>query len=163
MMMRRICIGAAVVALAAVAANAAAEQPYGFDVNVTLTAKAAQRLQSEHEGITAWASWYGNPNQAGQPHADEVGQIDLGHDEVRVPGRSGMVHIPGTGLHTNRLKWIDGGVMVNVNVYTSRLSSDKNLLDCDFIDGDLAKVIKAQPITLHCGLIGEHIETYLKP
>lgn len=161
--MMRICIGAAVVALTAMAANVAAEPPYGFDVNVTLTAKAAQRLQSAREGITAWASWYGDPNKAGQDHADEIGRIDLGHEEVRVPGRPGVVHIPGTGLHPDRLKWIEGGVKVNVNVYTSRLSSDENLLACDFIEGDLATVVKAQPITLHCGLISEHIDTHVKP
>lgn len=161
--MARIRIGVVVVALAAMAANVAAEPPRGFDVDITLTAAAARRLQAAHEGITAWASYYGDPNQAGRRHADEVGQIDLGHDEVREPGRPGSVHISGANLHTDRLRWIEGGVKVNVNVYTSRLSSDDNLLACDFVDGDLATVIRDQPITLHCGLIGEHIKTQRKP
>lgn len=161
--MNRICIRAAMVALAALAASGAAQPLPGFDVNITLSAKAAQRLQSAHEGITVWASYYGHPNKAGQHHVDEVGQIDLGHVEVRVPGRPGMARISATKLPTDRLKWIEGGAKVNVNVYTSRLSGDDNLLNCDFIDGDLAVVVTAQPITLHCGLIGEHIETRSKP
>lgn len=145
------------------AASAAATSPNSFDVNITLSAKAAQRLQSAHEGITLWASYYGDPGAAGQRHVDESGQIDLGHEQVRMLGRPGIVHIAGTGLHADRLKWIEGDAQVNVNVYTSRLSSDDNLLDCDFIDGDLATVVKIQPITLHCGLIDEHIKTQHKP
>lgn len=54
--------------------------------------------------------------------------------------------------------------MVNVNVASARKSNQDNLLDCDFIDGAVAKVRKNAPITLHCYLIDEkHPETELKP
>lgn len=161
--MSRISLCGVAVALAAVACSVAAAPVHGFDVNITLSPKAAQRLQSAHEGITLWASYYGDPNAAGQRHVDEVGRVDLGHEEAHVPGRPGIARISGAGLRVDRLHWIEGGVKVNVNVYTSRLSSDENLLNCDFIDGDLATVIKDQPVTLHCGLISEHIETRQKP
>lgn len=140
----------------------AAAPAHGFAVDITLSPKAAQRLQTAHEGITVWASWYGDPGASGQRHVDEVGRVELGHEEVRAPGRSGIVHISGAGLHADRLSWIEGPVEVNVNVYTSRLSSNDNLLACDFIDGDLVTVVRDQPVTLHCGLISEHIETHRK-
>ena len=58
---------------------------------------------------------------------------------------------------------ITGGVKVNVNLYSARHSSSDNILACDFIDGSLADVVKAQPVTLHCGLITENAKTALKP
>jgi len=62
-----------------------------------------------------------------------------------------------------RLPWVDGGVKVNVNVYSARRSNEDNILACDFIDTDLAAVVKAQPVTLHCGLITENLQTQLRP
>ena len=52
--------------------------------------------------------------------------------------------------------------MVNVNVYSARLSNDDNLISCDFIDGPVSD-LTTTPITLRCALIEEGIEAELKP
>lgn len=149
--------------LPASVATSPAAPPLGFNVDVTLTPKAAQRLKATHEGITVSASYYGDPKPGDEKHADEVGQIDLGNEQVMIPGQPGPVHITGKQVKRDRLRWIKGGVKVNVNVYSSRLSGPDNILNCDFIDGDVAAVVKQQPITLRCGLITEHPDTKLKP
>ena len=75
------------------------------------------------------------------------------------PAESGTVKITGEKVNADRLQWTEGDVMVNVNVYSARLSSDDNLINCDFIDGPLPAV--SAPVTLHCALIEEDIETML--
>lgn len=151
-------IGATAPAIAATLAT-----PYAFDLQIALSAKAAARLQSLHEGITVSASYYGNPKPDAVKHGDEVGHIDLGVQDLKLPGRAGAAHISGAAIEQARLAWVDGPVKVNVNVFSSRLSGPDNILACDFIDGDVSKVIAAEPVTLHCGLISEHPDTNMKP
>lgn len=144
---------------------ATAQDKLGFDVNVTLSRKAAAKLAAEREAIVVLASYYGDPKRSAEKHADEVGRIDLTlqDEQVEIPGTGGGAHISGAKVDTQRLDWLAGPVMVNVNVVSARKSSSDNLLDCDFIDGPLTAVRKA-PVTLHCYLIDEqHPDTELKP
>lgn len=142
---------------------APAHEPLAFAVRVSLSPQAAARLRAAHEAITADARYYGDPTAQGRKHADEAGQIDLGDERIEVPGRAGIVRFTGRAVDRARLGWITGGVKVNVNLWSSRHSSPDNLLGCDFIDGSLATVIRAQPVVLRCGLITEHPDTRMKP
>lgn len=151
------------VALCGAPAAVSASDPLDFDVNVILSPKAAAKLQATHEGISASASYYGDPTPAAARHADAVGHINLGNELVTLPGGTGPIHFTGRNVAADRLGWIEGGMKVNVNVYSARRSNPDNILACDFIDGSLAAVVEAQPITLRCGLIAENPETGSKP
>jgi hypothetical protein len=63
----------------------------GFDVNVTLSKKAAAKLASQKEGIVAFADYYGDPKRSAEKHANEIGQISLApqDEEVAIPGTGG--------------------------------------------------------------------------
>lgn len=139
---------ASVLVLACVfpAVAAVAQSPMGFDLEITLSAMAAKRLRATKEGITVSARYYGDPTPRAQKHANEVGQIDLGGEMLRLPGRAGAAHISGKKILAGRLGWIQEGAKVNVNVFSSRLANKDNILACDFIDTDIAQVAKAQPI-----------------
>ncbi|MER8594580.1 hypothetical protein NKH33_23910 [Mesorhizobium sp. M1182] len=143
---------------------ATAQTDMSFDVNVTLSKKAAAKLAAEKEGIVVFASYYGDPKPSAAKHANEVGLIDLTpHDEeVEIPGTGGHARISGAKVDAKRLDWLAGPPDVNVNVASARKSSSVNLIGCDFIDGPLSNVQRA-PVTLHCGLIEEHVDTKLKP
>jgi hypothetical protein len=143
---------------------ATAQGDMGFDINVTLSKKAAAKLASQKEGIVAFASYYGDPKRSAEKHANEIGQISLTpqDEEVELPGSGGPAHISGAKVDTKRLDWLAGPPKVNLNIASARKSSSDNLLSCDFIDGPLANVRKA-PIALHCSLIEEHPDTKLKP
>lgn len=136
----------------------------GFDINVTLSKKAAAKLAAKKEGIVVFASYYGDPKRSAEKHANEVGQISLEQqdEEVEISGTGGHAHISGAKVDTKRLDWLAGPAKVNVNVASARKSSSDNLLGCDFIDGPLSDV-QAEPVTLHCGLIEENLDTKLKP
>lgn len=129
-----------------------------FDFKITLSQKAAAKLKSSHETITVLASYYGEPTHEGEKHADELGMVDLGKENFELPGQPGVAHVTGKNVGGAKLKWIKGQPSVNVNLYTSRKSSDENLIDCDLIDGAVAKV-QAKPITVNCFLIGEPVES----
>lgn len=151
--------------LLACAGPATAQGDMGFDVNVTLSQKAAAKLAAEKEGIVVLASYYGDPKRNAEKHANEVGQIDLTpqDEQVELSGSGGHARVSGAKVDTKRLDWLAGPAKVNVNVASARKSSSGNLLDCDFIDSALADVRKA-PVTLHCYLIEEkHPDTKQKP
>lgn len=141
----------------------AAAPPFGFNLDITLSARAAERLRATKEGITVSARYYGDPTPRTQKHANEVGQIDLGGETLRLPGHAGRARFSGKQILAGRLGWIQGGAKVNVNVYSSRRSNKDNILSCDMIDTDVAQVVKVQPITLHCALIEENVPTEAKP
>lgn len=52
---------------------AAAGEPLGFDLNISLSPKAAAVLKKTNEGITVPASCFGDPTPAAAKHADEIG------------------------------------------------------------------------------------------
>ena len=163
--MRLIPMMTATALLVACSMPAMAQGEMGFDVNVTLSKKAAAKLAAEKEGIAAFASYYGDPKRNAEKHANEIGQISVSPEEewVEIPGGGGHARISGAKVDRQTLKWVEGDVMVNVNVVSARKSNPDNLLDCDIIDGAVAEVRKA-PVTLHCYLIDEeHPDTGIKP
>lgn len=144
-------------------ASASAQQPMGFDLDITLSPKATDRLRTTKEGITVSARYYGDPTKRAQKHANEVGQIDLGGETLQLAGHASHTHVSGRKVLANRLGWIGGNAKVNVNVFSSRRASKDNVLACDFIDTDVAQVVNVQPVELHCALIEENAQTRLKP
>jgi len=154
----------AALALLACTVPATARDNMGFDVNVTLSPKAAAKLAAKKESIVILASYYGAPKRSAEKHANEIGRIDLEQqdEQVAIPGTGGHARISGAKVDANRLDWLASPVSVNVNIASARKSSSDNLLSCDFIDGPLSKVKKA-PVTLHCALIEENYDTKLKP
>lgn len=148
----------------AAAMPATAQGDMGFDVNVTLSKKAAAKLAAEKERIVVFVDYYGDPKPSAEKHANEIGQISLEQqdEQVEVPGTGGHAHISGAKVDKKRLDWLAGPPSVNVNIASARKSSSDNLLACDFIDGPLSDVQKA-PVTLHCALIEEDYDTELKP
>lgn len=137
------------------------ENSFAFNVSITLSTKAAAKLAALSEGIIVSASYYGDPTPSAIKHADEVGQIDLGREEVETQGRAGTVHVTGTKVDQRHLPWIKGPVQLNINVYSARHSGPDNILACDFFDGKLSSAVH-QPVSLHCSLITEHMDTKYK-
>lgn len=60
----------------------------GFDVQITLSQKAAAKLSSQSQGMVLVASYSANaaPNAATQTQS-QPGKLDLGHQTMDIPGR----------------------------------------------------------------------------
>lgn len=128
-----------------------------YQVDVTLSPAAQERLQEGGETILVDADYYGAPGQAAMDLADDVGRLDLGRAQRELPG-AGSANFDGSGFLADRLGMIEGEPQVNINVYSGRKSSPNNLLDCDFFE-DALSAASAAPIGLHCALISESSES----
>lgn len=161
--LRRLFLGLICCAFLSVSCSPAqtAKNGFAFDVRISLSTKAAAKLAALSEGVIIYASYYGAPVPLAEKHADEVGQIDLGHEEIETQGKAGTVHITGAKVDHSHLPWIKGPVLLNINVYSARRRGPDNILACDFFDGELRNAVR-QPVSLHCSLITEHLDTKYK-
>jgi hypothetical protein len=141
-------------------APAQQDQPitFAFDVRITLSDLAAERLTTTREGIVVSAYYTCEPLPSAENRANQIGTIDLGAENREVIGAEGLVRITGKKVDLRRLEWIKGPVMLNVNVYSARRTNPDNILSCDFFDGKLSSAIRKTP-TLHCTLITERTAT----
>jgi hypothetical protein len=134
-----------------------ASEPFAFQVRVSLSERAAATLHHLDEGIVISASYSGKPRASARQHADQIGQIPLGSQNVEVPGKPATVIVNGSSVKRGRLAWVHGPVLLNVNVYSARRSGPNNILACDFFDGRLRNAFR-QAVQIHCSLIEEKAE-----
>ena len=128
--------------------------PFAFTVQIILSPAAAQRLATAKETIMVSAFYYGVPRlSAPAGAADEMGQVHLGNQDIELHGAGNAV-FDGHVVDQKRLAFVDGDPQVNVNVYSGRRSSERNVLNCDFFE-DAIQLAQAKPIAIHCGLLGE--------
>jgi hypothetical protein len=127
-----------------------------FSVDVSLSSPAAAKLNALKEKIVVSVFWFGEPTRAARKRADEMGQIDLGTEQVRLPASGGRTEITGRSVQVKHIDWVKNrAVQVNVNVFSARLSGPDNYLDCGAFE-DTVVVARSKPIQMVCKLIGEH-------
>jgi hypothetical protein len=143
------------VAVLALAVPAAQGAGFGFTVAVSLSPKAAATLKARGEGIVVAAMYSGEPIPAKASKADEMGMIDLGEEDVTIPGANGRAVITGAKVIGAHVGWVKApGVLINV--YSARKTSQDNLLDCGIFEDTVAKAQATQPIAITCKMIGEN-------
>jgi hypothetical protein len=128
-----------------------------FDVQITLSQKAAAKLESLPEGIVIAAAYSADPVPSAEVHANQNGQIDLGRETVEISGRPQFTHVAGPHFGDTLMAETRGPVQLNVNVYSARRSGPDNILNCGFFDGNLQAAIR-KPLAIHCSLISENAD-----
>lgn len=119
----------------------AAPSEAGFTVNVSLSPQAAARLQGR-EGIILRTYITGEALPSRAHEADDVGDIDLGSDEVTAAGRAGPIRLTIKNFKSERRGWIKGTPYITVNIFTARRSSPNNLITCEpLIHGEMAEIV----------------------
>jgi hypothetical protein len=122
-----------------------------FEVTVTLSAAAEQKLSRAGETITI-ACYYGAEPKSGV--ATDDGQVPLADQNIELPG-AGTAQIPAVSFPKSELKKVVGEARLNINVFISRKKFENNLLECGLFDDVLAAIPKDRPIDIACKLIGE--------
>ena len=134
-----------------------------FDVEITLTPAARERLVSQRESLIVSAEYFGYPTARAQQQrvpGSENPWLTLHRRQVELDGGrlngTPVAHFLAVALDAKQLAWTEapGAPQVNLNVYSGRRSSPDNLLDCTMFQDTLAVASRA-PIRLACGLIGE--------
>jgi hypothetical protein len=159
-MINRLNMTAAFTICAAVVAapvpSSAVDASMGFSVDVSLSSPAAAKLNALKEKIVVSVLWYGEPTRAARKRADEMGQIDLGTEQVRVPASGGRAEITGRSVQIKHIDWVkDRVVRVNVNVFSARISGPNNYLNCGAFEDNVV-VARSKPVQMVCRLIEEH-------
>lgn len=134
-----------------------------FNVEITLTPAARERLVSQRESLIVSAEYFGYPTARAQQQrvpGSENPWLTLHRTQVELDGGrlngTPVAHFPAVALDAKQLAWTEapGAPQVNLNVYSGRRSSPDNLLDCTMFQDTLAIASRAL-IRLACGLIGE--------
>ena len=119
-------------------------------LNIRFDAATVADLQKRGELVVVAAMFYGAPSPGNTLPVDEMGQIYLGTEEFTVWPKDQDFAIGGSlGAAPFDSVLVP---MVNVNVYSARLSDERNLLDCSFVDGPLLYFAKA-PQNIICTLL----------
>jgi len=139
------------VAVAVAAASEAIARP--FDLALTLTPAAAEKLKAMGESVALSAYYYGDARIDAAEHANEVDLIDLGDELIDVAPVNGITRFKGEGIDPAKFVWIEGGKpSVLINVYTARKVAPDNLVSCGIFQ-DLIDVAQKEPIKIDCDLI----------
>jgi hypothetical protein len=126
---------------------------YAFDIQLTLTPRTIDKLEGMHEMVTVSAMYWGEPVAEARTRADGMGQINLGADDIKVQPASRIVVIPGAAIDPKVLASdVDGSPQVLVNVYTSRMAHENNLINCGIYEGPIA-MAQQKPVDIRCDLI----------
>jgi hypothetical protein len=126
------------------------DQKVNLKIHFDPATKAA--LDKREELVTISVMYYGEPKPGYEAAADEMGQIYLGWEEYTIWPKDQSFAI---GSSLGPAAPLDSVLvaMVNLNVFSARISDENNLLDCSFIDGPV-KELSAEPQALYCKLIG---------
>jgi hypothetical protein len=139
-------------AVEAVPEAAVVRGPNAFDVALTLTPRAAEKLAGMGEEITVDAVFFGEPRPGGLKPEDENDFIPMGGEQVNAPPANGVIMVPGESYDPAREADVEGGKQVLVNAWTSRKAHEDNLISCGIYQGPLAMAQK-QPVEIRCDLI----------
>lgn len=127
--------------------------PHAFEIGLTLTPRAADKLVAMRERVVVDAMYFGLPVREDAPGIDAHGEhVALGADRVEVDPANAVVKAPGTGFDATHIKSVRGEPEVLVNVYSARRAHADNLLSCGSYQGPVTMAQK-QPVAIACDLI----------
>lgn len=129
-----------------------------FAVTISLSPNAAQVLQSTGEQVELSATYYWRPKAGGPSHDESefgnvLGGYPMGGEERRAEWSVHTVQFNGAHAEDERVKRGEGEMRVLLNVYSARLKSRDNILDCGIFDDALA--LASAGISIRCGLLSE--------
>jgi hypothetical protein len=150
--MTRTALGVAAILLTAFAASAetVAAGAQTVTVRVVLEPAALAALQERGEFIILAAYWEGEPAPGFSDRADERGRIYLTSEEYTVFPVE-QTFVLGQTLAAAPLTTVIEP-LVNVNVFTARVSDENNLIDCGLVDGPLSEFAGKEAV-MTCKLI----------
>lgn len=149
--MLRLALLLAPLGLVALPAFAADSSPT-YSVTITLSPAAEKKITEMKEGITVSAMY----NLEAGPRVKDGMPLLIGEETLQLRG-NGTVTASKIKFDKKEMAKGKKGAEPSllINVYTSRLVSQDNLLNCDLFDGPLSQIPRDQPIKIMCKLIEE--------
>lgn len=89
-------------------------------MNVSISARATSAFSANRDVLVLSASWQGPAIPARESEADEMGDIDLGREEIRLPPQGGRATFTGSSFKHDRAgSVLPGTATINVNVMSA--------------------------------------------
>ncbi len=137
--------------LTALLATPAMAQETAITLHISFDTASSTKLQEAGEMVIVSSYFYGDPAPGNVLPLNEMDQLYLGDEQTTIWPVAQTVYI-GRNLGGAPL----GNViapMVNVNVYSARITDENNLLECGIVDGPSDALSKSTQ-DIACKLIG---------
>jgi hypothetical protein len=137
---------------ASVAASPAAID-YSYDIALSFTPAAMEKIKARGSQMEIAALYYGNARPSTVQLADpKDGTIHLNTDKVQVEAKDQTVHMTGAGVQTENLQHITAQKpLVQLNVYSTKGGEKDGLVGCSVFQ-DYVESAQAKPVAIHCDL-----------
>ncbi len=111
-----------------------------FEIEVSLTAKANQKLKDNKETIIVAAFFTGQPKDTTSKQYLENGEMGIAYSE-RELSNSRIAKFDGVKFSKSLYDSLaDKDIQLLINIYSGRKSTDVNLLDCDILQDKMSNI-----------------------
>lgn len=126
---------------------------YGYDIALSFTPAALEKIKARGSQMEISALYYGNARPSTVQLADpKDGTIHLNTDTLQVEARDQTVHMTGAGAQTENLQHITGQKpLVLINIYSTKGGRKDGLIGCGVFQ-DYVESAQAKPVAIHCDL-----------
>lgn len=132
--------------------------PSSVDVQISLPDKVVASLASRSQRILVSTKFYSLPVPGQQDLADQTGEIEVGGQDLNLPGKSQVIHL--TVPDSSHNDTVPRPIRLNVKVYSVPQNGHfdirdiirYNTLDCEPFNGDLQDAARTAPV-IGCALI----------
>lgn len=141
--------------------KAAASAPYAYDVKVSFSPEAVERMKSLHRGVSVDGTLYGDPTPEARVRLKlkPTSQLGIGSASIPVDVADQMVHVTIAALpNLTVADLVDQkpNVLIQVSSGDAAPGNTANQLHCELFD-DLLSLAQKQPVALHCEVIPEDL------
>lgn len=138
------------------AAPAEAQKPagFGYDVALSFTPAAVEKVTKRGDAVTISALYYGNATPASVSLADPSdGTIHLNTDTLAVEPKDQTVHMTGDGVKVPNFDKITGKKpLVQLTVFASKAGKKDPAIACSVFQDYVASA-QAAPVKIRCDVI----------
>jgi hypothetical protein len=129
----------------------AAEAQETIELRLAFDDETRMTLARIGERVTVNAWFFGEPTAAGKAFVDKMDQVYLGTETYDIWPVDQTLILGGSlgGMPADLVVQ----PMINVNVYTSRIKDENNLIQCGIIEGP-TKDLSAAPQSIACVMLG---------
>jgi len=131
---------------------AGAAHAQSVTLNISFSEKAAAIMAEKGELLMVSGYFMGEPAANATIPADEMGMIFLGTEDLTLWPSAQSVTLGGLLAGAPLDQVVEP--RLNVNLYSARISSEDNILNCDLVD-DTVAVLATKPQDILCKLIDE--------
>jgi hypothetical protein len=139
---------------AGVAAAATPTTPYGYDVKISFSAEAVERMKSLHRQVTLFNQFYGDatPEAIARLKLKPFAQLEMGVESLAADVIDQTIHVTGPTVTTKKLADVvdqKPSVLVQIFSGSNTPGANDNQLHCDLFQDQII-LAQSQAVDLHC-------------